>query len=236
MKVGDTKKATLLGVVAVGAIAFLVIRMVPSGGSKAMTRVAASSTSDSPAAGAKVAVPPMTLVNDPFSHPDLAAKKAKRDDEMAGDAAKAGAGQAPGAGKTDGATASGPDGGHLNPYQLGTGEVSRESGAGSGLPDARPDGSATHPATGSEKGLSGPPAPPKPIDRPQVSLMLNGVVSAGNSVAFIAIGKDDPKAYEVGEALPTTPAMRVVEIQEGKVILKGKGKTVVLQVGHEAKL
>jgi hypothetical protein len=66
--------------------------------------------------------------------------------------------------------------------------------------------------------------------------MLNGVVSAGSSVAFIAVGKDDPKAYEVGEALPTIPVMRVADIQEGKVILKGKGKTVVLQVGHEAKL
>jgi hypothetical protein len=75
MKVGDKKQATILMIVAVGAIAFLVIQFIPKG-KQALARVIASAVSKEPKLG--VTAPdnslPAQLQSDPFSHPLLATK------------------------------------------------------------------------------------------------------------------------------------------------------------------
>ena len=70
MKTGNRNQAVILSVVALGAIAFLVIQLLP-----AKIRPTLGGSISQPVAGAPVSTDyALTLVGDPFSHPKLAIK------------------------------------------------------------------------------------------------------------------------------------------------------------------
>lgn len=249
MKIGDQKKATMLGIVAVGAIGFLVIRMLPSGGPKVLRTASATAAAEQGAVNSAVAVPPMTLVNDPFSHPDLAEKKKLAPGGPSASAGTMGAGSTgggvgaanqaganqQGSSHSDAGPATGgsQDDAPANPFE---GNVGSAGKGGPQIPAVKGNGMEVRPegpiGPNGAKNAAAKQAP----TRDPIVVTLNGVVSAGSSIAFIGIGKGEPAAYEIGQALPTVPPLRVADIQEGRVLLKYGTKSVELRVGHEAKI
>jgi hypothetical protein len=227
MKVGDKKKATILSIVAVGALAFFIIRMLPEPGRKAS---AASAGATAPAASAPApTATTVALVNDPFSHADLAEKKPKLLD-----------GQGP---KTDDPSKklSVPKGDDpVPPYGRDwidraakgvlSGSLPGVDGKGVGV---QAEGSNDTKAGGDKKDDK---AGEKKPELPKITLSLSAVLSAGKSTAFIAVGDGEPSAFEVGQTISDNPKYRVIEIGSDRVIVAGAGKTKTLRVGEKAEL
>jgi len=77
MKVGDKKQATILFIVAIGAIAFLAIQLVPGEIKSPLGGLAASANqTGGPALATEL---PLMVAGDPFSHPKLATKPAPKE-------------------------------------------------------------------------------------------------------------------------------------------------------------
>lgn len=87
MKVGDPKQARILSVVAVGAVAFVIIQLLPGGGStvgkvsqQIQDRLKNLNTSNDTDSGAVKSFPPM-LARNVFDHPYLSKTKADAEPE-----------------------------------------------------------------------------------------------------------------------------------------------------------
>lgn len=72
MEVGDPRKTAILGVIAVAAIGFLVVRLMPEGRKQAGTSAKEPVPVGSSSSGAGSEAMIVSLIGDPFSHPMLA--------------------------------------------------------------------------------------------------------------------------------------------------------------------
>ena len=73
MKTGNKNQAVMLSVVAVGAIAFLVIELMPAKMRPSLAQILPTAGKTEPSIVVTNDLP-LTLVGDPFSHPKLALK------------------------------------------------------------------------------------------------------------------------------------------------------------------
>jgi hypothetical protein len=224
VKTGDKRQATILSLVAFGAIGFFVIRMLPEGGPKSL-RSADSSTQASSSTGSGGTTLPLTLINDPFSHPLLAGGKAPSGPDK--DAP-------PTTGDKDGKSAG------FKPVEPNIPDIlkgqiqNHPDNKVTRLPDAANDKTGSTKGAGDAKDNSDPKKTEE--KRAPVSLTLNAVMSAGKSTAFIAIGQEEPRSYEVGQTLPTVPPFKVTAIHGRSVEVTGGGKKTTLVVGDKKDL
>jgi hypothetical protein len=211
MKVGDKKKATILGVVAVCAIAFLVIRAVPPQGPRT-ARVAPAFVAAMPTASdGQVAPTQSALLNDPFSHPALGEKKAP---DPQGPTPKDG-------------TSDGPQtlpNATISPLNLqgATIQVSKD-------PD-RPNPKPPPPA-GSAAG-----AAPRASAKGATSFVVSAVLIAGRPCAFISINGRPSVPIGLGQRLSKDLPYQVTVITNDGIWLAGRNKSIWISVGMKANL
>ena len=203
MKVGDPKQARILTVIAVGAVAFVVIQLLPGGGptvgqvsQQIQDRLQSLKESSEKNAEGTRAFPPM-LARNVFDHPYLAKSKSEADSENLDKPAK---------GKTA-STETFPDQSVVPP-------------ALPGLPELE-----TVPMDGSEE--SKPKLPREP-EMKSVVITVEGVILRPSPTALITV-EQESRTPTVGDVIAN--GYRLLKITEDAVILSHKGKKKTVPVG-----
>jgi len=212
MKVGDPRKATILMLIAAGAIGFAVIQAIPgSGGPNALS----TGTQPEGGSGERGQGLPSALSADPFSHPALSTQVSQADSEAARVAAQAAGGARPM-----------PLGG-----SLGIGLDGGAPGSKPQLPFALPDGIRLDKAAGPVNSTG----PDRQLNLGRsVSIQVQAVLKIGESKAYLSVGGDEPKPFRAGDWV--AKGLRLVSVNDDGVVLGRFGKSFRLSVGGTREL
>lgn len=218
MKLGDPKRATMLGIVAVGAIGFMVIQMAPSG-STGPGAVATPAEESEGSGGGTIA--PAALMTDPFSHAvqqaqDAAEKANKRTEEiMAMEREASGFGSMPGSGF-----------GGSEPGQQGNTPVFPSGPNGAPLPGVM--------AT----------ATPEPVktagffqqfnQADAVEVTVQGFMKLKSPKAFISVEGEPARAIGIGEEF--AKGLKLVDILENAIVVSRPGISFKVEVGGSMRI
>jgi hypothetical protein len=213
LKTGNKKQATILAIVAVGALAFLIVQFLPAKGRGSLIALVTGRTEE-PSNAIDSSGLPLVLVRDAFSHPKLAL--AREDAKPAQDSAAPSQGQLRGTLGVDGFSPATVD------SLPGTIEGSESGIADDSDMDPPPTGRLPEENT----------RPSQQVNKAAMrKLVLRAVVLAGHSVAFISIDGEPERTFREGEAV--VPGIRVMAINRDGVKLKIGGKLRFVAVGQE---
>ncbi len=235
MKVGDRRTATLLGLVAVGAVGFAILQLLPSGADAG--KQAASERSATSNAGVRDELP-QSLSTDPFWHPSLV--------KSAAGSQSAPAGAVP------------PSISPFQPEAWGPG-IPSGSLIADRISEARAlaqnsrieqelalrqmmemESGGLEQGTG---GRSGPPgAEPAKTAGPNrqleqaigVTLQVRATLRANGSTALISVNGADAQTFRAGDAI--VPGLRLKTVDDRGVTLSTGKRHVRVEVGGEARL
>ena len=209
MQIGDKRKATVLVIVAIAALAFLVIRLMPSEPGK--VKVATDRVASAPPVSANKPLP-LILITDPFSHPSLAREGVEPITKPAVKQPPTIRGGLPGVVPNDASTGGGSDdtdssairpqdpGSGNQPFDLGQGKISSSSKIG------------------------------QPFGQ---TLQLTAIMRVDRFQAIIKVN-DKAQVFEVGAQIAKGVSVKAITADDVVLSINGRKKT--LKPGGKTKL
>lgn len=208
MKVGDTKKAAVLGVVAIGALGYLGKSLLSSGGGSTPAGLATAGASPDPAQPEAL---PLNVSVDCFSHPALA----KLLDE------KPSGGEPTAEGLSGGPPISGNLPAVPSVWETGMFGQQRATAVPDPAPEApKPPENESSPRQEHQEGLG--------------AILVTAVIVADNPVAFISVGGQESVGFRAGAEVAA--GVVIEAIREDHVVLRVKKKSKVVRPGETLKL
>jgi hypothetical protein len=210
VKVGDSRKATLLTLVAIGAIGFMVIQLLPAGTHGGPTALRDSSPKETSVTGVAA---PASLVTDPFSNGALARKSAE------------------GSTGVEGSGNSGSDFGSRGPNRGPlAGDLSNK--VPPMLPGAFP-GSGIQPETGAQP-VKNAGSDRQSGQEKSFTVELGAVLKVGERRAFLSLDGEDAKTYREGDSVAEGLVLKSIDGRG--IVLVRRAKSFRILVGGLLKL